>query len=248
MTEALRVDNVVKKYHNVRALDNVSFSVPAGAVTALLGPNGAGKTTLFQILTGLFAPDHGTVKVFGADFRRNPVAALRQLGIVFQQPALDLDLTAAQNLRFHARLHGLARSESDAAIAAWLERFGLASMAGTRARELSGGTRRKVELARAFITRPKLLLLDEPTQGLDPLSRHELVSDVFALAREGNIAVLWATHLVGEVQKANDVIVLAKGRIIGNGHPADLLRTAGTADLEQAFLSLVRDRQPTGTA
>src|SRR5690349_25122298 len=113
MTDALRVTNVVKTYGRTKALDQVSFTVAPGAVTALLGPNGAGKTTLFQLVTGLFVPDSGTIDIFDVSFERNPVAALRQLGIVFQQPALDLDLTAIQNLRFHASLHGMARRDSE---------------------------------------------------------------------------------------------------------------------------------------
>jgi ABC-2 type transport system ATP-binding protein len=248
MTDALRIRNVVKTYGRTKALDDVSFTVPRGSVTALLGPNGAGKTTLFQLLTGLFVPDQGTIEIFDVSFKQSPVAALRQLGIVFQQPALDLDLTARQNLRFHTSLHGMARRDSEPAIARALERFGLDAVANKRARDLSGGTRRKVELARAFLTDPKLLLLDEPTQGLDPLSRHELVSDVFALARERGIAVLWATHLVGEVEHANDVIVLAKGKVAAQGTPADLLALSGRADLEQAFLSLVRVPAAEGNA
>jgi ABC-2 type transport system ATP-binding protein len=248
MTDALRVTNVVKTYGRTKALDDVSFTVPPGSVTALLGPNGAGKTTLFQLLTGLFVPDSGAIEIFDVGFKQNPVAALRQLGIVFQQPALDLDLTAIQNLRFHASLHGMARRDSEPAIAKALERLRIEAVSGKRARDLSGGTRRKVELARAFLTSPRLLLLDEPTQGLDPLSRHELVSDVFALAREGGIAVLWATHLVGEVESANDVIVLAKGKVVSRGSPADLLALSGKSDLEQAFLSLVRTPDPAGSA
>jgi ABC-2 type transport system ATP-binding protein len=248
MTDALRVRNLAKSYGRTKALDDVSFTVPPGSVTALLGPNGAGKTTLFQLLTGLFVPDSGTIDIFDVSFKENPVAALRQLGIVFQQPALDLDLTAIQNLRFHASLHGMARRDSEPAIAKALSRLHLEPYSGKRARDLSGGTRRKVELARAFLTGPRLLLLDEPTQGLDPLSRHELVSDVFELAREGGIAVLWATHLVGEVEAANDIIVLAQGKVVAQGSPAALLRLSGKGDLESAFLSLVRAPAALGSA
>src|SRR3954452_13376025 len=128
MTDALRVTNVVKTYGRTKALDEVSFTVPPGYVTALLGPNGAGKTTLFQLMTGLFVPDSGTIEIFDVSLERNPVAALRQLGIVFQQPALDLDLTGIQNLRFHASLHGMARRDSEPAIAKALERLRLESV------------------------------------------------------------------------------------------------------------------------
>ena len=238
MVQALSIDRLVKRYGRLTALDAISFSVEAGNVTALLGPNGAGKTTLFQILTGLFVADSGSVSILGVDIARDPVAALKQLGIVFQQSALDPDLTARQNLIFHGGLHGLSRRDSADRAAHWLATFGLSDVATKPCRQLSGGMKRRVELARALMTDPALLLLDEPTQGLDPKSRKELVETVFGLARERGLSVVWATHLVGEVVDADTIIVLDHGRIVGHGTANDLLQQTNAANLEDAFLAL----------
>ncbi len=237
---AVTLAGLSKSYGRLKALDDVSFAVPAGCVTALLGLNGAGKTTLFQILTGLFVADAGRVSVFGDDIAAAPVRALGHMGIVFQQPVLDLDLTVRQNLAFHAGLHGLRGRGAADAIADGLARFRIGDLAAKRVRELSGGTRRKVELARALVTSPRLLLLDEPSQGLDTRSRAELVADVFALAAERGTTVLWATHLVAEVATADRVVVLHRGRVAADGTPAELIATQGVATLEAAFLGIAR--------
>lgn len=237
---ALDVTGITKTYGALKALDGVSFGIAPGSVVALLGMNGAGKTTLFQLLTGLFVPDSGRIAVFGHDIKQRPRAALARLGIVFQQPALDLDLSARQNLSFHARLHGLPRPAAREAVAAALEQFGLADSADKPTRTLSGGTRRKVELARALTTAPDLLLLDEPSSGLDTQSRHELTRDVFARARDRGIAVLWATHIVSDIEAADEVVVLSRGRVITQGPPQALLAATGAHTLEQAFVQLNR--------
>ena len=234
----LDLDQVVKTYGPRKALDGVSISINAGEFVALLGPNGAGKTTLFQLLTGLFVPDGGSIKVDGADIRHNAVPALAGLGVVFQQPTLDLDLSVADNLRFHANLHGISGADARQRIEHGLAQLKLSDRAKDRSRALSGGQRRRVELARALLHHPSLLLMDEPTVGLDPASRRDLLSYVLELRQERNMAILWATHLVDEAEKADRVIVMHKGHVLTTGSPADLVSQTGTADLHDAFVSL----------
>ncbi|MDR3384386.1 ABC transporter ATP-binding protein [Cupriavidus basilensis] len=236
--DALACEGVRKRFGGRAALDGVSLRVRRGEFVALLGPNGAGKTTLFQILAGLFVQDEGQVEVMGADMREAPVQALARIGIVFQQPAIDLDLSVAANLRFHADLHGLPRRESDARIAPLLDHLGLAEWRGILVRELSGGNRRKVELVRALLHQPDLLLMDEATVGLDPASRMQIVTEARRLATLSRVGVLWATHLVHEVEASDRVVVLHRGLVRFDGPPADLMRAAGGGSLEAAFLSL----------
>jgi len=227
---------VCKRYGRVQALDRVSLRVDPGEMVALLGPNGAGKTTLFQLLTGLFVADAGTVEVLGADMRREPVRALAQLGVVFQQPALDLNLTVRASLRFHADLHGLPSSLARPRIEALLERFGLAPLAAKPGRQLSGGNRRKVELLRALLHEPRLLLMDEATVGLDPASRAQLLQEVLRARSERGLGVLWATHLVDEAEHAQRVVVLHQGKVRFDGTAQALREAQDAATLEQAFL------------
>jgi ABC-2 type transport system ATP-binding protein len=234
----LRCHEVSKRYGRTQALDRVSLTVEAGEMVALLGPNGAGKTTLFQLLTGLFVADSGSVEVLGADMRRDPVRALAQLGVVFQQPALDLNLSVRASLRFHADLHGLASAVSQPRIEALLARFGLAEAAAKPARELSGGNRRKVELVRALLHEPRLLLMDEATVGLDPASRAQLLEEVLQARGERGIGVLWATHLVDEAERAQRVVVLHKGKVLWDGTAPGLCEAQGVATLQGAFLKL----------
>jgi ABC-2 type transport system ATP-binding protein len=235
---ALLLDDVVKTYGAVRAVDGVSLRARAGEFLALLGPNGAGKTTLFQLLSGLFVADSGRIAVMGHDMRRDPVPALAQLGIVFQQPTLDLELTVVGNLLFHAGLHGIPRSVARARIDKELARLGLADQAHRKTAQLSGGNRRRVELARALLHAPRLLLMDEPTVGLDPASRGDLRKLILELRAERSVAVLWATHLCDEVTDADRVVVLHRGKVLADTTPAALVADAGVATIEQAFLKL----------
>ncbi|MCY7370169.1 MAG: ATP-binding cassette domain-containing protein [Polaromonas sp.] len=242
----LSCQNVSKRFGTVQALDAVSLHVAPGELVALLGPNGAGKSTLFQILTGLFVADSGEVEVLGADMARNPVAALAQLGVVFQQMALDLNLSVRANLRFHADLHGLPRRESSRRIDALLAHFGLLDVADTATRSLSGGNRRKVELLRALVHEPRLLLMDEATVGLDPASRTQLLDEVLQLVGNRGLGVLWATHLVSEAERAHRILVLDKGRLRFDGNAAQLCSEQKQASLEAAFLQLTGARTRPG--
>ena len=238
LNRLLHVESVSKAYGSHKALDGVSLSVDAGEFVVLLGPNGAGKTTLFQLLTGLFVAEAGRISVDGQDTRHHLVAALASLGVVFQQPALDLDLTVRGNLRFHARLHGLGGRAADARMQEELSRLGLAAEADRPCRTLSGGNRRKVELARALLHEPHLLLMDEPTVGLDPGSRRSLLDYVSALCRDRDVGVLWATHLVDEAECADRVLVMHRGHMLCEGTPAELLDKTGKPTLAEAFIEL----------
>ena len=206
---------------------------------ALLGLNGAGKTTLFQLLTGLFMPDSGAIFVNGIEMRRDPASALKGLGIVFQESTLDLDLPVSSSLYFHAGLHGMARARAKTRMLEELGRLGLSDSIGAIGRRLSGGNRRRVELARALMHDPRILLLDEPTVGLDPAVRRDLLNYVLQLCKERGLGVLWATHLVEEAERADRVVILHRGRVVESASPAVLMRQAGKTTLSDAFLSLI---------
>ncbi|WP_088279747.1 ABC transporter ATP-binding protein [Ideonella sp. A 288] len=232
----LELTAITKRYGQRTALDGLSLALPAGCFTALLGPNGAGKSTLFQVLTGLFTADEGDAMVAGHSLRREAVKALAHIGVVFQQMSLDLDLSVERNLRFHADLHGLPRALATERIAAGCAAIGLGAELGRTVRELSGGNRRKVELVRALLHQPAVVLMDEPTVGLDPKSRRDLVAAVQADVQARQSTVLWATHLVEEVEGADRVLVLHKGRLLADGTPAEVCAALGGGTLEQAFL------------
>jgi ABC-2 type transport system ATP-binding protein len=221
-----------------RVLEDVRLSVEPGDFTVLLGLNGAGKTTLFALITRLYSARVGRIAVFGHDVERDSRAALARLGVVFQQATLDLDLTVEQNLQYHAALHGMARGDARVRIEEELSRIGLLDRRRDRVRALSGGQRRRVELARALLHQPSLLLLDEPTVGLDMESRHFLVQHVRSLCRERSIGVLWATHLIDEAHEDARIVVLHHGRVLADGAAAQLVGEHGT--LKHAFDALTR--------
>ena len=241
---ALEIVGVSHNFGDVRALDNVSFEVGSGSFTVLLGPNGAGKTTLFSLITRLYNTRKGSIRVYGFDVRRRPSAALARIGAVFQQRSLELDLTVSQNLHYHAALHGMSRREAARRIEVELNRQSLGDRMHTKVRQLSGGQMRRVELAQALLHQPRLLLLDEPTVGLDIASRQALLDHVRHLCRAESIGALWATHLIDEVGPEDQVIILHKGRVMAHGRVADVVRDAGAADIRDAFARLTGIGKP----
>ncbi len=234
----LNIESLSKSYGPIKALNEVSFSLAEGEYTSLLGPNGAGKTTLFQILTGLFVSEKGNVLINNYDMRNDAIKALAHIGVVFQQITLDMDLTVMENLKFHSNLHGINDKEFKKRVIVELEQVNLADRINDKVRSLSGGQKRRVELARSLLHRPKLLLLDEPTVGLDPQSRRDLLDYVIKLKEKRKMAVLWATHLVDEAEKSDTVIVLNKGEIIKKDTPQNITKEYNKDTLHDAFVSL----------
>lgn len=217
MGEGLSVSDLSYSYGSRQALKGVSFGVEPGRFCALLGPNGAGKSTLFSLLTRLFTTREGRIEVAGHDLGKSPRAALARIGVVFQQPTLDLDLTVRRNLLYFAALHGISGREAQSRSEAALDRLGMAERADEQARALNGGHRRRMEIARALIHRPSVLLLDEPTVGLDAATRVAITDHVHRLAAEDGLTVLWATHLTDEVRPADQLVILHRGQVLSDG-------------------------------
>jgi len=238
---ALDVDDLSHSFGKRQALKTVSFHIESGAFTILLGQNGAGKTTLFNLITRLYSNRSGHIRIFGTELREDPGAALARLGVVFQQRTVDLDLTVRQNLLYHGGLHGLSPAEAKMRADAELERFSLADRAGDKVRELSGGQVRRVEIARALIHRPKLLLLDEPTVGLDIGSRQAILDHVRRLCDEEGLGVLWATHLIDEARDSDEIVILHQGEIKSVGAAHTVYQEAGAQTLRDAFTILTKD-------
>lgn len=235
---ALSVEHLSHAFGTREALRDVSFAAEPGAVTVLLGLNGAGKTTLVSLVTGLYHARTGDIRLFGRSLRHDPLAALAQIGVVFQTPSLDLDLTVVENLRYHAALHGLSRPEARARAEEELGRLRVRDRAGDKVRALSGGLRRRVEIARALLHRPQVLLCDEATVGLDAAMRREMLGHVRALCRERGVAVVWATHLFDELDDTDAAVVLHRGAVLWSGIAGDLPAHAGTASIAEAFLAM----------
>jgi len=241
-TPALRVERVSFAYGAKPVLREVSFSVAAGECAILLGPNGAGKSTLFALITRLYDTPTGTIEIGGFALKKASRRALARIGVVFQQSTLDLDLTIMQNLRYHAALYGLARKTARARIQEELERFALFDRRNEKVRQLNGGHRRRVEIARALLHSPSLLLLDEPTVGLDIASRHALVEHLQQRTRHGELAVLWATHLLDEIAEDNHLIILHLGQVRADGVKGALLHAAGCDSLQKLFFQYTEEK------
>jgi len=205
-----------------RALDGVSFDVRRGEIFALLGPNGGGKTTLFKILSTALVPTGGSATIFGYDLRKQADEVRRRIGVVFQAPSLDKKLTVLENLRYHGQLFGLRGAELNARVAEMMDRLAVADRANHLVETLSGGLARRVELAKGLLHRPELLILDEPSVGLDPGARHDLWIYLQKLRDKEGVTILVTTHLIDEGDRSDRVLVLNLGKIVALDTPAAL--------------------------
>ncbi len=240
---ALAIENLSFSYGGKKALDQLNFSINAGECTVLLGPNGAGKSTLFSLITHLYDSHEGRIQLCGFDIKQQTRLALSKLGVVFQQTTLDMDLSVLQNLYYHTALHGLSRQQANVRIQQELERLNMYERRFEKIRQLNGGHRRRVEIARALLHKPSVLLLDEPTVGLDVPSRLAIVEYVHQLAEEEKLAVLWASHLIDEIYPEDHLIVLHKGQIKAKGTVSDVLDASQSTQIKDAFYSLTQGEQ-----
>lgn len=235
---ALEVAALSYSYGSKRALSDVSFTIAPASFTVLLGLNGAGKTTLFSLISRLYSTRDGAIRIFGHDVAHASGEALRRLGIVFQARTLDLDLSVYQNLSYHASLHGIGARQARARIDTLLEQVGMSDRLHDKARSLSGGQMRRIEIARALLHHPPLLLLDEATVGLDIQSRAGILATIRKLVATEGIGVLWATHLIDEVDDGDHVVVLREGRLVASGNVAEVVRSTGSKSIRDAFSQL----------
>ena len=239
MSSALQIKNVSHKFGEFKALKNVSIKIDSGDFTVLLGLNGAGKTTLYSLITRLYNNNSGSIKIHNYDVREKSSDALKNIGVVFQQPTLDLDLSVEENLHYHSSLHGLSFADAKERIEEEIRRIDLTEKLKNKVRSLSGGQRRRVEIARSLLHKPKLLLLDEPTVGLDIGSRQMILKHVKLLCKKGDLAVLWATHLIDEIDKGEKVVIIHKGEIVESGDVLKIVKKTKQKNIRDAFNKLV---------
>ena len=239
MSSALEIKNVTHKYGEFKALDNVSIGINPGDFTVLLGLNGAGKTTLYSLITRLYNNNTGSIKIHNFNVREESSSALKNIGVVFQQPTLDLDLSVEENLHYHSSLHGIGKADAKLRINEEIGRIHLAEKLKSKIRSLSGGQRRRVEIARSLLHKPKLLLLDEPTVGLDIGSRQMILKHVRSLCKKEKLAVLWATHLIDEIDKGEKVVIIDKGKILESGEVSKIIKKTKQKNIRNAFNKLV---------
>ena len=227
MTLAVQTERLTHRYGERVALHGLSLSINAGEIVALLGPNGSGKTTLFRILSTLVPPQEGRAAIFDLDVARQRDEVRRVIGVVFQNPSLDKELTAAENLRYHGHLYGLRGAELAARVDDLLRRVNLIDRAGDRVKTFSGGMRRRVEVAKGMLHRPRLMLLDEPSTGLDPVARGEVWSDLAEVRRDAGVTVLLTTHLMDEADRCDRVAIMDRGKLVAFDTPAALKERIG---------------------
>src|SRR5258707_8093135 len=246
----IRVDNLVKRFGEVTAVDDISFEVQRGEIFAFLGPNGAGKTTTIKMLTTLLKPTSGSLELDGMDPTIHRDEVRKRFGVVFQDPSLDQDLTAWENMEIHGVLYGVSRKERHERATTLLQLFELWDRRDALVKTFSGGMRRRLEIARGLLHTPKVLFLDEPTLGLDPQSRNQMWTHVKTLNDKDQVTVFLTTHYMDEADRvAHRIAVIDHGRIVATGSSAELKKQTGTDSLEAAFLALtgtpIRDESAT---
>jgi ABC-2 type transport system ATP-binding protein len=244
----IRVENLVKTFGAVTAVADITFDVHPGEIFAFLGPNGAGKTTTIQMLTTLLRPTSGSIAIDGLDPAARPLDVRRRFGIVFQDPSLDHELTAYENLDLHGVLYHVPRRTRHERIESLLTLFELWDRRDSRVKTFSGGMKRRLEIARGLLHTPKILFLDEPTLGLDPQSRNQLWTHVRHLNETEGVTVFLTTHYMDEAERvAHRIAVIDHGKIVAQGSPQELRQQTGTDSLEAAFLALtgtsIRDEE-----
>jgi ABC-2 type transport system ATP-binding protein len=239
MANIIEVKNLTKRFGDVEAVRDISFSVQEGERFAFLGPNGAGKSTTIKMITTLLTPTSGSILINGFDPVHESSKARRSFGIVFQDPSLDDDLTARENLDFHGRLYGVSSADRRTRIDEMLEFVELSDRANSYVREFSGGMKRRLEIARGLLHHPKIIFLDEPTLGLDPQTRNHMWQYLERLNKEEGITVFFSTHYMDEADRvAQRIAIIDHGRIIATGSGEELKAQTGTTSLEDAFLKL----------
>ena len=234
-SSALTIKSLNHNFGSLKVLDDINLMLKEGDYSILLGLNGAGKTTLFSLITRLYDNQTGLIEIFSNNIKKNLSKALASIGVVFQQPTVDLDLTVEQNLQYHASLHGMKKKTALDNALVELKRQNMNNILKKKIRELSGGQRRRVEIVRALMHNPKLLLLDEPTVGVDIESRKLIVKHVKSLCAEKKLAVLWATHLIDEVDEKGKLIILHKGKILAHDDVKNVLKKTKTKNVSNAF-------------
>lgn len=248
----IKVENLVKRFGELTAVDDVSFEVERGEVFAFLGPNGAGKTTTIKMLTTLLRPTSGRVELDGLDPVHERDEVRKRFGVVFQDPSLDQDLTAWENMEIHGVLYGVPRQKRRERTEELLKLFELWERRDALVKTFSGGMRRRLEIARGLLHTPKVLFLDEPTLGLDPQSRNQMWTHVKKLNETDQVTVFLTTHYMDEADRVADrIAVIDHGRIVAIGSSAELKERTSTSSLEDAFLALtgttIRDETATST-
>jgi ABC-2 type transport system ATP-binding protein len=245
----IEAHDVVKRFDGVTAVDHISFAVPEGAIFGFLGPNGAGKTTTIKMLTTVLKPSEGRFSIAGHDPVKEPLLVRRAFGIVFQDPSLDGELTAAENMDLHGVLYRVPRAERRARVEGLLRFVGLWERRDDYVKRFSGGMKRRLEVVRALQHRPRVLFLDEPTAGLDPQTRNQIWEFIRGLCRNERVTVFFTTHYMEEAERvADQIAVIDHGRLVAQGTAAALRQETGGRTLEDAFIALtgrsIREADP----